>query len=433
MKLAVVVQRYGADINGGAELHARYIAEHLARHADVRVFTTCARDYVTWRNELPRGTETIHGISVERYPVRHERSTLDFGKKSRRVFTTVHSLRDELAWLESEGPAAPALIERLRRDPDEFDFILLFSARYYQTYWGARAVADRAVLVPTAEREAAIALSMFGPIFRGVQGVMYNSLEEQAMITGLTDNMEVPGVVVGIGSEVPPDVSGLRARQKFGLTTPYFIYVGRIDANKGCAELFDHFASYAAVSERPLDLVLIGTPVMPIPSHPRIRHLGFVSDADKFDAIAGATALVMPSYFESLSMVALEAWALGRPVLANGRCDVLVGQSQRSNAGLYYENAAEFRAAADRLLEDDTLARAMGKNGRAYYSDNYAWPVIEGKYLDMFERLKAAPVRRSMEPLPGFFARRQRILPPAADVLARLPARPAPFSRMGPS
>ena len=31
MKLAIVVQRYGADINGGAELHARYIAERLAR------------------------------------------------------------------------------------------------------------------------------------------------------------------------------------------------------------------------------------------------------------------------------------------------------------------------------------------------------------------------------------------------------------------
>lgn len=431
MKIAVVVQRYGADINGGAELHARYIAEHLARHAEVRVLSTCARDYVTWRNELPRGTDIVHGIPVERYPVRHERNTLDFGKRSRRVFTTVHSLRDELAWLDSQGPAAPALIERLKRDPDEFDFVLLFSARYYQSYWGARAVTDRAVLVPTAEREAAIALSMFGPIFRGVQGVMYNSLEEQAMIAALTRNTEVPGVVVGIGSEVPQDASAQRARHKFGLTNPYFIYVGRIDRNKGCAELFEHFADYAAASNRPLDLVLIGTPVMPIPSHPRIRHLGFVSDADKFDAIAGATALVMPSYFESLSMVALEAWALGRPVLANGHCDVLVGQSQRSNAGLYYETAAEFRAAADRLLEDEGLARAMGENGRTYYADNYAWTVIEGKYLDMFERLKAGPRRQAMEPLPGFFARRQKTLAPAAEVLERLPAGPAFVSRNG--
>ena len=89
------------------------------------------------------------------------------------------------------------------------------------------------------------------------------------------------------------------------------------------------------------------------------------------------------------------------------------------------------RAAAERLLEDEGLARSMGESGRAYYSNNYAWPVIEGKYLDMFERLTAEPVRRSMEPLPGFFARRQRTLPPAADVLNQLPAGPARLSRMG--
>src|SRR3954471_23697883 len=159
MKLAVVVQRYGADINGGAELHARYIAEHLAPHADVRVLTTCARDYVTWRNEWPAGADVVHGIPVERFPVAHPRDTRDFGKRSTRVFTTTHSLQDELSWLESEGPAAPALIERLHASGDEFDFVLLFSARYYHAYHGARARPERAVLVPTAEREAAIALA----------------------------------------------------------------------------------------------------------------------------------------------------------------------------------------------------------------------------------------------------------------------------------
>jgi glycosyltransferase involved in cell wall biosynthesis len=421
MKLAVVVQRYGADINGGAELHARYIAEGLARHADVRVLTTCARDYITWRNEMTPGRDTVNGVPVERFPVRRERDLKDFARRSTRVFTSRHSLHDELAWLDSEGPLCPRLIERLHRSGDEFDFVLLFSARYYQAYHGARALPDRAVLVPTAEREAAIALSMFGPIFRGVRAVMYNSPEEQAMIARLTGNEDVPGVVVGVGSDVPEDVSGQRARQKFGLDRPYLIYVGRIDANKGCAELFDYFVKYAARSEQPLDLVLIGTPVMPIPDHPRVRHLGFVSDADKFDAIAGAIALVMPSYFESLSMVALEAWALGRPVLANGRCDVLVGQSVRSNAGLYYANAAEFAAAAERLQADEPLARAIGRNGQAYYALHYAWTVVEAKYLAMFERLKREPSNRLMEPLPGFFARRARNLPPAAEVLDAVP------------
>jgi len=431
MKIAVVVQRYGADINGGAELHARYIAEHLARHAEVRVLTTCARDYVTWRNEMPAGRDTVNDILVERFPVRRERDTQEFGRRSTRVFTTVHSLHDELAWLDSEGPACPALVNRLRDSRGEFDFVLLFSARYYQAYHGARSVPDRAVLVPTAEREAAIALALFGPIFRGVRAIMYNSLEEQAMLTALTGNTDVPSVVVGVGSEVPVDASAARARQKFGLDRPYLIYVGRIDVNKGCGELFEYFLTYAAHSEHPPDLVLIGTPVMAIPEHPRVRHLGFVSDVDKFDAIAGAAALVMPSYFESLSMVALEAWALGRPVLANARCDVLVGQSLRSNAGLYYANASEFAAAADRLQTDAAIADAMGRSGRAYFAANYAWPVIEAKYLDMFERLMREPISRVMEPLPGFFARRSRTLPPAAEVLNALPGGPVRPAQYG--
>src|SRR6185369_4556856 len=89
----------------------------------------------------------------------------------------------------------------------------------------------------------------------------------------------------------------------------------------------------------------LGKAVIPVPSHPRIRSLGFVSDEDKFDALAAADLLIMPSPYESLSMVALEAWALGKPVLANGRCDVLRGQCARSSGGLYYENFDEFAEA----------------------------------------------------------------------------------------
>jgi len=210
MKLAVVVQRYGADINGGAELHARYIAEHLVRHADVRVLTTCAHDYLTWRNEYPAGTDTVNGIAVERFPVGHERNEADFGLRSDHVFFRRHSLNDELEWLDSEGPASPSLVARLAHDPDEFDFVLLFCARYYHAYHGARGVPQRAVLVPTAERDPALGLAMFGAIFRGVRAIMYNSHEEQRLIRAAASNAHVPGVVVGIGSEIPASVDPAR-------------------------------------------------------------------------------------------------------------------------------------------------------------------------------------------------------------------------------
>ena len=425
MKVAIVVQRYGADISGGAELHARYIAEHLARHADVRVLTTCARDYLTWRNEFPPGVDEVNGIVVERFPVMRERNEAEFGLRSDHVFSRRHSLNDELDWLTSEGPASLALLDRLARRREEFDYVLLFCARYFHSYHGARIVPERAVLVPTAERDPALGLAMFGPIFRGVRAIMYNSPEEQQLIRAVASNQHVPGVVVGIGSDIPDTVDPERARAKFALTGSYVVYVGRIDANKGCAELFDFFGRYTADrDDPPPTLVLIGQPVLSIPRHPFIRHIGFVDDRDKFDVIAGATALVMPSYYESLSMVALEAWALGRPVIANAHCDVLLGQCLRSNAGLYYANAEEFAAVLERVLSDAGLVDRLGRNGRQFYEQHYSWPVIERKYLDMFEFLSSHPPMHLMERKAGWLARRVLSCRAAAQVVDELPSGP---------
>jgi glycosyltransferase involved in cell wall biosynthesis len=428
VKLAVVVQRYGADINGGAELHARYVAERLARHAEIEVVTTCARDYVTWRNERAAGVELVNGIRVRRFPVRHERDPNEFGRRSRRVFDEPHSMADELSWLDSEGPASPALVEYLERAAPALDFILLFSYRYYHAWHGARRVHRKAIIVPTAERDPAIGLAMFGPVFRAVRGVMYNSHEERAMIGAATANGNVPGVVVGIGSDVPSRTDAARFRRAHKLHRPFAIYVGRIDENKGCKELFDFFQRYAATFPRGLDLVLVGSAIIPVPQHPRIHHLGFLPDQDKFDAMAAADLLIMPSYFESLSMVALEAWALGRPVLANGRCDVLKGQCIRSGAGLYYERYEEFAETLYSLESNGPLHARLGRNGRDYFARHYTWPVIERKYLEMFDRLKREDAQgsaaRTLEPLPGWLARRRRDLPPASEVLARIPAGP---------
>ncbi|MEW5983940.1 MAG: glycosyltransferase family 4 protein [Acidobacteriota bacterium] len=429
MKVAVVVQRYGLDINGGAELHARYISEHLARHVEVEVLTTCARDYITWRNELRAGDERVNGLVVRRFPVRRQRDPLEFGRRSTRVFSTVHSLRDELAWLDAEGPNSPALVSFIRKRRREYDYFVFFSFRYYHAYHGARVAPAQALLVPTAERDAAVGLSMFGPLFRGVRALMYNSYEERAMINAAAQNADVPGIVVGVGSEVPARTRPDRFRRKYGIDGPFVAYVGRIDENKGCKELFDYFEQYCRFVRGDLMLVLIGKPVLPIPDHPRIRHLGFVSDQDKFDAVAAADALIMPSYFESLSMVALEAWGLGTPVLANGRCDVLKGQCIRSNAGLYYESFEEFLETLALLQSDRMVRRGLGENGRAFFVRHYAWPVIERAYVDMFERLKqaerAGPPTGQMEPLPGWFARFRSNLPPAKGVVEALPSGPS--------
>ena len=425
MKVAIVVQRYGQGINGGAELHARYVAEHLARHVEVEVLTTCASDYVTWRNELSPGTEKVNSISVRRFRVKHERDPVVFGNRSDRVFLQRHSLGDELDWLDAEGPSSPALVDYVAKHAAGYDYCLFFSYRYYHAFYGARAAGSRAILVPTAERDATIGLSIFQPLFRSVRAVMYNSPEERAMIHAVSGNQNVPGVVVGIGSDVPSNPQPARFRQKYKIRGPFAVYVGRIDENKGCNELFEFFQGYLKDPAGKLSLVLIGNSLLAVPDHPRIHHLGFLDDTDKFDAMAAADLLIMPSYYESLSMVALEAWALGRPVLANGKCDVLKGQCLRSNAGLYYETYGEFVGALEAIEQNRWLAGTLGRNGRQFFREQYDWPVIEQKYLEIFDRLKKETPVPAADPLPGWFDRRRQDLPAAEDVLARLPKGPA--------
>jgi glycosyltransferase involved in cell wall biosynthesis len=338
------------------------------------------------------------------------------------VFAQRHSLADELDWLDAEGPASQALVDYVARHQRDYDFFLFFSYRYFHAYHGSRAAPSRAVLVPTAERDETIGLAIFGPMFRSVRAIMYNSPEERRMIQAVSDNDSVPGVVVGVGSHVPQNPQAARFRSKHNVRGPFAIYVGRIDKNKGCEELFEYFREYARSAHGQLTLVLVGHPLLEIPKHPRIRHVGFLDDVEKYDAIAAADVLVMPSYYESLSMVALEAWAVGKPVLANGRCDVLKGQCLRSNAGLFYESAAEFIETLSAIERQRWLSNALGRNGRQFFRDNYDWPVIESKYLQMFERLRSEGPGSATAALPGWLERHRDDVPPARETLASIPS-----------
>jgi glycosyltransferase involved in cell wall biosynthesis len=241
--------------------------------------------------------------------------------------------------------------------------------------------------VPTAEHDPVIHLKLFRDLFRKPRAFVYNSEEERRMIQTLSQNQDVPGLVVGVGTELPPAASAERFRQAYGIPGPYMIYIGRIDENKGCHKLFEYFLWFKEDVGIPIKLILVGKSVLKIPSHPDIHHLGFLSEQDKFDALSGAELLVMPSFYESLSMVTLEAWAMGKAVLANAKCEVLKGQCLRSNGGLFYENYPEFREALRLLSASPQLRRALGANGRKYYFENYTWEIIEQKYLTILNRL----------------------------------------------
>jgi glycosyltransferase involved in cell wall biosynthesis len=389
VKLAFVVQRYGLEIAGGAEYHCRLIAEHLSRHASVEVLTTCAADYITWANHYPEGREVLNGIPVRRFRVKRPRDPERFADWTDRVFRQNHASRDEQRWLEEEGPFSPRLVQHLERHHADYDFVVFFSYRYYTTYHGVRALRDKALLVPTAEDDGVYRLSIFPPLFRLPRAIVYNSAEERAMIERVADNAQVPGDVVGVGSALPAAMDGQAFRRRHGIDGPFLLYVGRIDENKGCRQLFDFFRRYRGDTGSSLRLVLIGKPVLPIPVDPAIVSLGFLPDQEKWDALAACDVLSMPSRYESLSMVTLEAWWAERPVLANGKCEVLRGQCLRSNAGLYYSSYDEFRETLSLLESKPELRRAMGRQGRRYFEENYAWPVVERKYLELIARVQA--------------------------------------------
>jgi glycosyltransferase involved in cell wall biosynthesis len=268
-----------------------------------------------------------------------------------------------------------------------YDFFIFFSYRYYTTWHGLRAVADKALLVPTAEDDRIYELSLFPAFFKLPRAIVYNSVEERAMIQRVAQNQDVPGDVVGVGSALPEHTDAQALRTRFDLQGRFGLYVGRIDQNKGCRQLCDYFVRYRRETGSQLKLVLIGKAVIPIPQDQGIVALGFQPDEVKWNALDACELLFMPSRYESLSMVTLEAWWAGRPVLANAKCDVLRGQCQRSDAGLYYASYDEFVEALTLLEGRADLRSEMGKNGRRYFEEHYAWPVIERKYLDLLARV----------------------------------------------
>jgi glycosyltransferase involved in cell wall biosynthesis len=168
---------------------------------------------------------------------------------------------------------------------------------------------------------------------------------------------------------------------------PIALYGGRIDPGKGCEELIEYFSTYVQEGGD-ASLVLMGVKLMPLPEEPFIRFAGRLSDQERLQALEAATVVVVPSPYESLSLLALESFAVGTPVLANARSEVLVEHCRKSNAGLFYADRDEFTECLKLLVADRGLRAALGKNGRDYVRRNYRWDVILGKYEKMFAQLR---------------------------------------------
>jgi glycosyltransferase involved in cell wall biosynthesis len=390
LRAAIVVQRYGAEVNGGAEVQARALAGLLRDDVDVEVLTTCALDYATWADHYPSGTGELDGVIVRRFPVPGPRDASAFDEASRRAYADPADADAGRAWMEAQGPVAPGLLDHLRAHAEGYDAVVFVTYLYATTVLGMPLVGDRAVLLPELHDEPPMRLAVFDPVFADARHVVFNTPEERDLARARFGVEDARATVVGIGVDDPPPVDRGRFAAERGLRRPYVLCIGRIDPSKGTDTLVEYHSAYRTARPDGPDLVLMGGGDMPLPEAPWLHRTGFVGEDEKHSAIAGAAVVVAPSPYESLSLALLEAWSHGRPTLANAASPVLEGQSRRSAGGLWFRDGAEYAVMLDLLARATPMADAIGRQGRRWVRATCTWSRVRDAWLDVLTAVAAA-------------------------------------------
>ena len=380
-KFAFVIQRCGREVNGGAETLCLKVAQRMARFWETTILTTCALDYMRWDNYYPQGEERIGDTCVQRFPVDQPRDVNVFNRLSEalRWRGDQAALDEQEHWMRAQGPISSKLLLYISDQISAYDAFIFFGYLYATTYFGLPLVKEKAFLAPLAHDEWPIHFKMWDRFFALPRGFVFQTEEERAFVQRRFPSLSIKGPVAGIGIDPRLNVQPKRLRKKYDLQGKFLLYVGRIDASKGCAEMFDYFLRSCIERDFSYKLVLIGKEVMPVPFNDRIISLGFVSEEEKWDAMAACDWLVLPSEFESLSIALLETWSVGRPAIVNGKSEVLVGHCRRANGGLWYRTWRECDAILDVI--DDRTKMILGQQGHDYVKDRYNWARIEADYL----------------------------------------------------
>jgi glycosyltransferase involved in cell wall biosynthesis len=327
VKIALISQRYGPEVLGGSEHLCRLVAERLAASHDVDVITTCARDYVTWKNEYAEGADRVKGVTVRRFPTAATRDIDAFNSYSDWIYANAHSQADEMSWLKQQGPWAPALIEYLKRSHQQYDVLIFFTYLYATTVLGLEVAPHRSILVSTAHDEPAIRLEMFKDVFRKPAALCYLTDSEREFVQAHFIERPLLEEVVGVGVDLPQqqpyprmperpsDEDGPQAggdgggsdeepqgrevpshlvargavfRRRHRLYGPIVLYGGRIDPGKGCEELIQYFSEYVKEGGD-ATLALMGVKLMALPEEPFIRFAGLLSERERLQALEAAT------------------------------------------------------------------------------------------------------------------------------------------------
>lgn len=401
MKILYCIQRYGESVIGGAEQHCRLLAENMvARGHHVEVVTSCATNYSDWEDDFTPGTTTINGVTVHRLSVIAPRDNERFSPlhvhltQGRRTPTF-----EQKRWARMIGPELVNYESWIRQHAEDFDVVVIFSYLYTTTTKALEILYGHVptAIHATAHDEPMLHIPWFQTVMRWPDQFVFSTPEEKNLVEK-TFSRDDAGPVVGLGVDQDIEmtdemVAEFRTRRNLG-QRPFLLYIGRADPTKGFYELISYFTAHKALHPSDLQLVMIGGTDESLSPHPDIHMLGFVSESEKWAALRGALALVHPSYQESLSMVLCEAWSQRTPVIVQNACEVLRGQTLRSQGGLRFADFPEFDAAVSWLSEDSDLRQSLGESGRRYVEDNYTWDVVMKNYETALESTRARFLER---------------------------------------
>lgn len=373
-KIAFVTPRYGEGVVGGSEAVVAEAARGLAaRGHDVELFTTCAKNHVTWSNALPAGTSTDRAVTIRRFktvPVKARvlASELEHAVQAGREL----SPEQERAWVNGRF-RVPDLYFALASAAESFDAIVLAPYLFWSTIYGASIAPERSIVMPCLHDENYARLSVVRETLGRVGGLWFLSEPEHwlchRLVPGLTPRHEVVGAAVEIPSTYDP--AGFRRRH--GITRPFVLFAGRREEGKGWRQLLAGFGSVA--SSLPFDLVTIGSGSAEIPDglKANVIDLGFLEDEEVRHAFSAAEALIQPSTNESFSRVIMEAWLANTPVIASASGEVVTWHLERSGGGLSYANEAELGECLRFVAEAPKKAAVLAERGRDYVLANYTW------------------------------------------------------------
>jgi len=389
VRLGLVVPRYGPEVVGGTEHWLRLLCEHLVadRGWEVEVFTTGALSAATWADELRPGTTEVGGVTVHRFRSRSGRDPRS--ALVRALVTPAPSLvPGALArrLVELAGPVCPEVLDAA--EASTCDPVAVTPYLYWPAVVGAPRLGRRVVFHGAAHDEPELHLPLMAAVYGAVGGFAFNSFAEQALVERCFRVAERPAAVIG-NAVVEGAGDPAEARAALGLSPgePFVLSLGKVERAKGSHALAELWRAYRARRPGAPRLVLVGPVHDELAGDADVVVAGRRPEDVKWGALRAAAMVVVPSAWESFSLVVLEAWLAGAPVVVNRRCEATVEHCVRSGGGLWFEEYADFEALADRLLGDPALRARLAAAGRAYTERTFSWPAVLDRYETLTERI----------------------------------------------